>query len=105
MTNQFTQRELLLLFNVITEQGKRINPKNEQASELNSEANVHDNHQYYELDGIRAWHDFDGYTCWLGLNDLVITLSFHGTASFEFKQADTLNLFNKKLSRFLTKNE
>jgi hypothetical protein len=51
----------------------------------------------YEFLGIRALHDFDGYTCWIIYNDLTITLLFHGNFSIEYEKQDTFNEFNKKL--------
>ncbi|RGP39487.1 DUF3081 family protein [Colwellia ponticola] len=50
----------------------------------------------YELSGIRAQHDFDGYTCWLAYKDLTITLLFHGKFDVEFDNKDTFDEFYKK---------
>jgi hypothetical protein len=58
----------------------------------------------YEFCGIRAWHDFDGYTCWLAYNDLTITLLFHGKFSVDYKNEDTLNAFYNKINSLITHN-
>jgi len=55
----------------------------------------------YELSGIRASHDFDGYTCWLAYKDLTVTLLFHGAVDFDYQEQDTLDLFFKKISNLL----
>ncbi len=55
----------------------------------------------YEFDGIRAAHDFDGYTCWLSYKDLTISLLFHGKYDFDYQDEDTLKAFFKKISRLL----
>lgn len=56
----------------------------------------------YELDGIRAWHDFDGYTCWLAYKDLTVTLQFHGQFSFDYEHEDTHSAFLKKVAVMLS---
>jgi hypothetical protein len=55
----------------------------------------------YEYLGIRAWHDFDGYTCWIGYKDLTITLLFHGRFSIDYEREDTLKEFYKKVNRLM----
>lgn len=49
----------------------------------------------YEYKGIKAWSDFDGYTCWLVYKDLTITLLFHGKYSVESKNESSLSEFYK----------
>ncbi|MEZ9232256.1 DUF3081 family protein [Vibrio amylolyticus] len=46
-----------------------------------------------ELSGIRAWHDYDGYTCWLSYKDLDVTLMFHGNLEVRCEHDDTMNEF------------
>lgn len=50
---------------------------------------------------LTAWHEIDGYTCYLGYKDVTLTLLFHSRFSYdhgsksnvsEFEKA-TLNLF------------
>ncbi|MEZ9593108.1 DUF3081 family protein [Shewanella sp. 10N.261.52.F9] len=48
----------------------------------------------YYLDGLTAWHDLDGYTCYLGYQDLVMTLFFHGRFAYEYQKRLTYNEFN-----------
>jgi hypothetical protein len=55
----------------------------------------------YEYLGIRAWHDFDGYTCWIGYKDLTITLLFHGRFDIDYKYEDTLKQFYKTVSTLI----
>lgn len=57
----------------------------------------------YELDGIRASHDFDGYTCWLDYKDLNVSLLFHGSYGFEYKDEKTLEIFFNKIANLLDK--
>ena len=51
----------------------------------------------FELDGINAYHDFDGYTCWLSYQDLIITLFFHGKYKAEYQHLDTKKRFTEKM--------
>ena len=55
----------------------------------------------YEYLGIRGWHDFDGYTCWLSYKDVTITLLFHGRYSIDYKYEDTLKQFYKKVNKMI----
>jgi hypothetical protein len=76
------KRNFLQLFNVVSTQGEKINDG-------------------YEFQGIRAWHDFDGYTCWLKYNDLTVTLLFHNKYQFDYQSEDTLTNFMKKADKLL----
>jgi hypothetical protein len=55
----------------------------------------------YEYLGMSAWHDFDGYTCWIGYKDLTITLLFHGRFDIDYKYEDTLKQFYKTVSTLI----
>ena len=55
----------------------------------------------YELEGIRASQDFDGYTCWLEYHDLTITLLFHNKYQFDYTNDQTVERFVKKVDRML----
>ena len=55
INNTLTTRDFLRIFDLISTNGIKSNGA-------------------YEFRGIRAWHDFDGYTCWLAYNDLTITI-------------------------------
>jgi hypothetical protein len=57
----------------------------------------------YEYLDIKAWHDFDGYTCWISYKDLTITLLFHGRFEMDYKYEDTLKQFYK-ITPLLTAN-
>ena len=54
-----------------------------------------------EFDGIKALHDFDGYTCWLTYKDLTLTLKFHNNYQFEYANTETLSQFIKKIDKLL----
>lgn len=55
---------------------------------------------YYTEDFI-AWHDFDGYTCYIGYKDVVLTLNFHGNNSFTYQDKKSFENFNVKIQNFL----
>ena len=76
------KRNLLQVFDLITTKGCKINGT-------------------YEFLGVRASHDFDGYTCWLTYKDLTITMLFHGQYDFDYQDKDTLKAFFKKISGLL----
>ena len=60
----------------------------------------------YHLDGLTAWHDIDGYTCYLGYQDLVMTLMFHGRFAYEYQKRLTYNDFNSLVNnRFRLLNQ
>lgn len=83
MTNIKTEtRQFLTLFNLVTSQGQK-------------------QESVYEFEGIRAWHDFDGYTCWLAYKDVTITILFHSKFQVEFEKEETFNNFSKKAARLL----
>jgi hypothetical protein len=54
----------------------------------------------YYFQGLSAWHDFDGYTCYLGYKDLTLTLYFHNRFSFEFSEKSTMSAFTKIIGNF-----
>jgi hypothetical protein len=78
--NTLKSREYLRVFDLIISQG--IKSKGV--------------HEFLDM---RAWHDFDGYTCWLAYKDLTVTLLFHGKLSVDFTNKETLNEFSKKINR------
>ena len=55
----------------------------------------------YEYQGVKAWHDFDGYTCFLSYKDLTLTLLFHGRYTVDFQQQETLSAFVSKVNKLL----
>ena len=82
--NKIKKLNLLQVFDLVTTHGKK------------SEGS-------YELSGIRASHDFDGYTCWLAYKDLTVTLLFHGAVDFDYQEPESLDIFFKKISNLLDK--
>jgi hypothetical protein len=57
---------------------------------------------HYEYQGLKAWYDFDGYTCYLSYMDLTLTLLFHGRYAVDFQQQETLKAFLSKINKLLT---
>jgi len=57
-----------------------------------------------EFLGLRAWHDFDGYTCWLSYKDLTITLLFHGKLGLDYTNKETFDDFHKKVNSLIVLN-
>ena len=51
---------------------------------------------------LSAWHDFDGYTCYIGYKDLTMTLYFHGRFSYDYLEKATLSAFTKLVKNKLT---
>lgn len=80
------KRHFLEIFNVITTKGKKQN-------------------NGYEYEGIRAWHDYDGYTCWLAFQDVTITLFFHNKFQVEYDKEETFHLFTRKIVQILFKHK
>lgn len=81
--NKLQVKEFLYIFNEVTAQGTKVDGK-------------------YQLMGMSAWHDFDGYTCFIGYKDLTLTLLFHGQYTFDYQDEETLNAFIKKTIRILS---
>ncbi|KGJ88465.1 DUF3081 family protein [Colwellia psychrerythraea] len=83
--NTLNYRDLLLIFNLIQTKGVKLSSA-------------------YELLGINAQHDFDGYTCWLTYKDLTVTLLFHGKFDVQFDKKDTFNEFYTKVNSMIALN-
>ena len=79
---QFTLKEYLKAFNLVISHGEKENSN-------------------YHLNGLSAWHDFDGYTCFIGYKDLTLTLLFHGRHSFDYEHKESLDAFCKLLTKIL----
>ena len=54
----------------------------------------------YMFDGLKAWHDFDGYQCYLYYDKVTLTMMFHGKYDVDYPDKAHLDAFEKKLSRF-----
>ena len=42
---------------------------------------------------LSAWHDFDGYTCYIGYKDLTMSLYFHSRHCYDYQEKATLKAF------------
>jgi hypothetical protein len=47
----------------------------------------------YVLGELSAWHDFDGYTCFLGYKELTMSLYFHGKFAYDYENESTREEF------------
>jgi hypothetical protein len=54
----------------------------------------------FYLDGISAWHDFDGYTCYLSYKDMTLSLYFHGRFLFDYEDEQSLKQFNRLVKKY-----
>jgi hypothetical protein len=84
--HQIALMDNLSVFNHVVTEGTRIT--------FNSESK-------YQLDGLTAWHDYDGYTCYLAYKDLTLTLLFHGKFAMEYEDKKTLSEFYSKSKQIL----
>lgn len=53
----------------------------------------------YQLKQVLAWHDHDGYTCYLGFKDLTMTLYFHNKYAYDYEEEVTLTEFERLVER------
>lgn len=42
---------------------------------------------------LSAWHDFDGYSCFIGYKDLTMSLYFHSRFSYDYQEKATFKEF------------
>lgn len=49
----------------------------------------------YLYEGLKAWQDFDGYTCYLGTNQVTMTFLFHGKYNVEYQKEEDFAEFEK----------
>lgn len=80
--NQIVLNDVLQAFNLVLVKGDKVD-------------------SCYEYQGVKAWHDFDGYTCFLSYKDLTLTLLFHGRYTVDFQQQETLSDFVSKVNKLL----
>ena len=80
--HQITLMDNLSAFNEILTKGKRVDSE-------------------YQLNGVKAWHDYDGYTCYISYKDLTLTLLFHGKLSLDYQEKKTLTEFYDKMKKIL----
>lgn len=74
MDNRLSIKEFLRVFDVISSNGEKVDGQ-------------------YRIGEMCAWHDFDGYTCWLGYRDVTVTLMFHGSLKIEYDNASNYSDF------------
>ncbi|WP_367113722.1 DUF3081 family protein [uncultured Vibrio sp.] len=72
--HQLVTRDFLQLFDVVQSKGKNTDGVR-------------------EFEGIKVWHDYDGYTCWLEYKDLSVTLMFHGNLVIKCQDDELMNEF------------
>lgn len=72
----------LYIFNHIISKGEKIDGK-------------------YFLDGVCAWHDLDGYSCFIGYKDVTLSLYFHGRFSYDFKDDQSVKEFKNIMANIL----
>ncbi|GAM71589.1 hypothetical protein JCM19241_1426 [Vibrio ishigakensis] len=74
MDSRLTVKEFLKVFDCVRSNGERTEDS-------------------YQLGMINAWHDYDGYTCWIGYKDVTVTLMFHGALKIEYRDTSHYNEF------------
>ncbi|MEC7939926.1 MAG: DUF3081 domain-containing protein [Pseudomonadota bacterium] len=82
MDNRITIIEFLRVFEFIRSSGEQLNNK-------------------YQVGEMIAWHDYDGYTCWLSYKDVTVTLMFHGSLKIEYDNASNYAEFINRCMRVL----
>ncbi|WP_416307050.1 DUF3081 family protein [Neptunicella sp. SCSIO 80796] len=80
MQNELNVKQALAVFNQVCEKGDK-----------------RDGHYFYQ--DIEAWHDFDGYTCFLKFNQVTLTLYFHGKYNLDYADNNDLEGFMRKLAK------
>lgn len=86
MRNDLDTKQLLHGYNVICTHGSK-------------------NEQYFLLNGIKAWSDFDGYSVYLSNGPVTLSIYFHGKYHAEYQKNDELEHFLKQLRRIITDNK
>lgn len=74
MDSRITIKEFLRVFDYLRSTGEQLDNK-------------------YQLGEMFAWHDYDGYTCWLSYRDVTVTLMFHGSLKIEYDKASNYEDF------------
>ncbi|KMT67063.1 DUF3081 family protein [Catenovulum maritimum] len=62
-------------------------------------------HNYHLLQGMRAWSDFDGYTCFLANSKVTMTLLFHGKYSIDATNDAEIDTFTQQVKRLCIANK
>jgi hypothetical protein len=66
-------------------------------NQIISEGKKHDDK--YCLHGLTAWHDLDGYTCYLSYKGVTMSMYFHGRFAFDCEDEAELQPFNKLVQK------
>ncbi|NOH95786.1 DUF3081 domain-containing protein [Vibrio sp. 99-70-13A1] len=85
MDTRLTIKEFLRVFDCIRTSGEQLDNK-------------------YLLGEVYAWHDYDGYTCWLSYKDVTVTLMFHGSLKIEYGKPANYSDFINHCSTMITTN-
>ncbi|MFD2164889.1 DUF3081 family protein [Thalassotalea euphylliae] len=80
MQNELDVKYCLSVFNKVLSDGDNVDGKR-------------------QWQGLSAWADFDGYTCYLQFNQVIVTLLFHGKYAIEKPNEDAWQQFLKKLKQ------
>ncbi|WP_028773033.1 DUF3081 family protein [Shewanella waksmanii] len=59
----------------------------------------------YRYQHIEAWHDFDGYTCYLKACGVTLSLLFHGKYHIDYQQPQQLNDFMSLIDKLSVKGQ
>ena len=51
---------------------------------------------------LSAWHDFDGYTCYIGYKDLTMSIYFHSRHFYEYREDASLKAFKLLIDKTVT---
>lgn len=82
MKNSLDVRLLLQAFNIVTAKGQL-------------------NDGVYSLDSVEAFTDFDGYTCFLKYQQVMVTLMFHNKYQVDSPSEEALERFERRLNKLL----
>jgi len=56
----------------------------------------------YHFGELCAWHDIDGYTCYIGYKDLTMSLYFHSRFSYDYQEKSTFKDFGLLVDNIFT---
>lgn len=56
----------------------------------------------FHLNALSAWHDLDGYTCYIGYKELILSFYFHGRFSYDYTQDDTFKEFDSLINNSIS---
>lgn len=56
----------------------------------------------YHSHGLSAWHDFEGYTCYLGYQGLTMTIYFHNKYTYDSPSSQTQAEFESLIDKLIS---